>query len=65
MVSLEEWGKAYFSPAPSLWTLRKMVREHRISPQPTKIGKAYYVTRDAEVVDPAARPSLVQRLRHA
>lgn len=65
MVLLTEWGQARFSPPPSLWTLRKMARDRRISPAPVKIGKAYYVEQDATVIDPSARPTLVQRLRHA
>jgi hypothetical protein len=64
-VLLEQWGREHFEPPPSLWTLRKMVRDGKIDPQPVKVGKAYYVAQDAEVIDPARRPSLVQRLRHA
>lgn len=64
-VLLEEWGRANFDPPPSLWTLRQMARNGKIQPKPVKVGKAYYVQPDATVVDPSARPSLVDRLRAA
>jgi hypothetical protein len=64
-VLLEQWGKDHFDPPPSLWTLRQMARAGKISPKPVKVGKAYYVDQDAEVVDPSRRPSLVDRLRAA
>jgi hypothetical protein len=65
LISLEQWAAAYFAPPPSLWTLRKMVRDGKIIPRPVKVGKAYYVAADAAVIDPTARPTLVQRMRHA
>jgi hypothetical protein len=64
-VLLTEWGAAKFDPPPSLWTLRQMARTGKIRPKPVKVGKAYYVQPDAEVVDPTERPSLVDRLRAA
>lgn len=64
-VLLEQWGAAHFDPPPSLWTLRAMVRAGKISPRPVKVGKAYYVHPDAEVVSESARPTLVQRLQRA
>ena len=63
-VLLEQWGREHFDPPPSLWTLRAMARAGKISPSPVKIGKAYYVEQDAEVVS-TARRTLVQRLRAA
>jgi hypothetical protein len=65
LILLEQWGAARFDPAPSLWTLRRMAREGMIRPRPTKVGKAYYVHPDAELVDTNQRPSLVDRLRAA
>jgi hypothetical protein len=64
-VLLLEWGAAHFSPAPSLWTLRAMVRAGKIHPQPVKVGKAYYVDPDARVVDPNRALTLVDRLQAA
>jgi hypothetical protein len=64
-VLLETWGAQRFDPPPSLWTLRAMVRADKIRPRPVKIGKAYYVKPDAEVIDPARRPTLVDRLKRA
>lgn len=65
LILLEEWGKAHFDPVPSLWTLRAMARVGKISPQPVKVGKAYYVEPNALVVDPNRAPSLVERLQAA
>lgn len=62
-VLLEEWGRANFDPPPSLWTLRAMARAGKIHPRPVKVGKAYYVQQDAQVVDPSRRLSLVERLQ--
>lgn len=64
-ITLMAWAAAAFDPAPSLWTLRKMVREGRIDPLPLKVGKSYYVQEDARPVDPSRRPSLVEKLRKA
>lgn len=63
MVLLEQWGREHFDPPPSLWTLRAMARAGKISPRPVKVGKAYYVDKGAEVVDPTRRLSLVERLQ--
>jgi hypothetical protein len=65
LILLTEWGEARFNPPPSLWTLRAMARAGKISPRPVKVGKAYYVYPDAEVVDVTQRPTLVQRLQRA
>lgn len=65
LVLLEQWGKEHFDPPPSLWTLRAMARAGKISPKPVKVGKAYYVERAAQVVDPSRRPTLVDRLKAA
>jgi hypothetical protein len=62
-VLLEEWAKSHFNPPPSLWTLRSMARDGKISPRPVKVGKAYYVDESAQVVDPSRRMSLVERLQ--
>lgn len=64
-VPLEQWGKANFDPPPSLWTLRAMARAGKIDPPPVKVGKAYYVQPDAQVVDPNRRQTLVDRLKAA
>ncbi|MGE8318326.1 MAG: excisionase [Comamonas sp.] len=64
-VTLSAWASEHFSPPPSLWTLRKMVREGRIDPLPVKVGKSYYVQSDARPIDPNRRPTLVDRLRKA
>lgn len=65
LLQLEEWAAGHFKTPPSLWTLRRMAREGYFDPPAIKIGKAYYVRADVQVVDPTRRPSLVQRLRRA
>jgi hypothetical protein len=63
-ILLGEWAARKISPTPSAWTLRQMVRSGKIDPQPVKIGKAYYVRPDSQIVA-TARPTLLQRLRRA
>lgn len=62
-ITLTAWAACAFDPPPSLWTLRKMVREGRIDPPAVKVGKSYYVQDDARPVDPNRRPTLVDRLK--
>lgn len=62
-ITLQAWAAGRIVPEPSLWTLRAMARAGKIEPSPVKIGKAYYVTPTARVVDPNRRPTLVERLR--
>ena len=65
LVLLEEWASAYFLPTPSLHTLRALARTGRIQPPAVKVGKAYYVRPDAQVIDPSRRLTLVERLQSA
>ena len=64
-LTLEEWAARAISHPPGLYTLRSMARNGRIDPPAVKIGKAYYVERDAKVIDPHRRPTLIQRLKAA
>ncbi len=63
-VKLTEWAARHYTPAPSLWTLRRWVREQQIQPAPEQVGKAYYVEETAVRVNPLQpRLSLVERLK--
>lgn len=47
-VTLMEWAATQFSKAPHINTLLKWVHEGRIQPQPVKIGRKWWVLRNAE-----------------
>lgn len=64
-LTLEAWAAGRIVPQPSLYTLRSMVRTGMFDPPAVKIGKAYYLHRDARVIDPHRRPTLVQRMQAA
>lgn len=66
-IKLTTWAAAQYSPAPSLWTLRKWARDGEISPAPEKVGRDYYVEESARrlVGGQPARLSLVDRLKAA
>ena len=59
-VTLEAWAAKHFTPSPSLWSLRRMAREGRITPPPVKVGRHYMVEETARLAD--ERPSLAQRV---
>lgn len=62
-ILLADWAAAHYNPAPSMWTLRQWVRDGQIYPPPEKVGRAYYVAKDARrTVNDGPRLSLVQRL---
>lgn len=79
LLTLEEWAEAvYGSRPPSKRTLRRWIKNSMIYPQPEKHGKFYRVLESARYSDPtkpaqqatqhqpvrpAARGSLVERLR--
>jgi predicted GIY-YIG superfamily endonuclease len=60
-VLLEEWGKAHFEPPPSLWTLRRLVRDGKIVPPPDLVGRKWYVAANAKHVDELPPPSPAPR----
>jgi len=49
-VTLQEWAAMMFSKVPHENTLRRWVHDGHIQPQPTKVGKAWQVKRDARYV---------------
>lgn len=54
-ITLEAWAAQLYDPPPSIKTLRRWAREHRIFPRPQLLGRAYYVDSDARYVDPKKR----------
>ena len=63
-IKLSDWAARHYSPAPSLWVLRRWVRDGEICPPPEKVGSAYYVEETAaRLVENAPRKSLVERLQ--
>lgn len=50
-VTLEEWARPLYKPAPSIKTLRRWARELRIFPLPEKHGRTYYVDPNARYTD--------------
>lgn len=60
-ITIEEWAAIHYSPAPSLWTLRKLMRSGEIQPPPEKVGRSWYVDRNAQ--RHVFKSSLVERLR--
>lgn len=51
-VTLEAWAAPRYDPPPSIKTLRRWARECRIYPAPEKVGRTYYVEKDARYIDP-------------
>jgi hypothetical protein len=54
-ITLQAWAAPRYSPPPSIKTLRRWVREHRIFPRPELVGRTYYVDPDARYIDPRKR----------
>ena len=64
--TLEQWAALHFTaPVPSVYVLRKLAREGRITPAPILVGREYRVEETATIVgDPATNGArLVQRLK--
>lgn len=61
-VRLNEWLKKEFEPAPALRTARAWIKDGKIYPPPTKVGRAYYVDEKAVYNDGAVRKRLAQRI---
>lgn len=64
-ITLTEWAARRYSPAPSAWTLRRMVREGDIYPKPELLGRTYYVHENARRLSASDGPalSLVDRIK--
>jgi hypothetical protein len=50
-IKLQEWAARRFEPPPCRRTLYRWVKNSLIEPQPTRIGREYWVERDAHCVD--------------
>ena len=62
-ILLSDWAGLHFAPAPSMWTLRRLVREGSIYPAPVKVGKCYYVEPAARLMTDAPSIGVVQQMR--
>lgn len=51
-LTLAEWAADHFRTPPSPNTLRKWAREGRITPQPIKHGRNYYVDANSQYREP-------------
>lgn len=63
--TLEEWARAHYASPPSIFTLRRWVREERIFPPPKLHGRKYYVEQHARYVDDFNDPSFLEAMRVA
>lgn len=59
LTTLDAWAAEHYAIPPSIYTLRRWVREGRIYPLPEKHGRTYYVLPSARYVDDFNDPSLV------
>lgn len=70
-LTLAEWAADHFRTPPSPNTLRKWAREGRITPQPIKHGRNYYVEASSQYCDPekvrrrAPSGTLIERIEAA
>ena len=62
-ILLSDWAAQHFTPPPSMWTLRRLVRQGDIYPAPIKLGKAYYVEPNARLMTDAPAVGVVQQMR--
>jgi hypothetical protein len=64
-IKLIAWAEARYNPPPSLWTLRRWVREGELHPAPEMVGNTYYIDQNARRLTAASLPhgSLVDRLK--
>lgn len=52
LVTLEAWAAdTYGDGAPSIYTLRRWVREAKIQPAPQKHGRTYFVRKEARYIN--------------
>lgn len=61
-IRLSDWLEREFSPAPAMRTARRWIKQGKIYPAPVKIGKAYYVEKNAIFQDPTIPLSLADRI---
>ena len=60
-VRLDEWLKREFDPPPTIRTARLWINAGKIYPAPVKVGRSYYVERDAVFRGDVQKPRLVHR----
>jgi hypothetical protein len=60
-VRLDKWLEDNFDPAPAIRTARLWIKAAKIHPAPVKVGRSYYVEKDAVFRDGAPQSRLVHR----
>ena len=60
-IRLNDWLAQQFSPAPAIRTARLWIKQGKIYPPPTKVGRAYYVEETAIYQD-GVKPRLASRV---
>jgi hypothetical protein len=66
LVKLEVWAAQLLGDqSPNKDTLRRWCREAKIFPAPQKIGRAYYVSPDAQYVDDYNDSDFMRRVRES
>jgi predicted site-specific integrase-resolvase len=53
-ITLKAWAQGIFSPPPDIATLRRWARDGLICPAPEKVGRTWYVEKDAVYRQPAS-----------
>lgn len=63
LITLQEWASSTFEQPPSVYTLRRWVKDGKIYPAPKKIGRTYYVQPGAQYVDDYNSTSFLEAVR--
>ncbi|MDE1139902.1 MAG: excisionase [Paraburkholderia tropica] len=61
-VRLGDWLASQFTPAPAIRTARHWIKQGKIYPPPTKVGRSYYVDQHATFNDGTIKPRLATRI---
>lgn len=61
-VRFDEWLKQNFDPVPHIQTARRWISQGKVYPQPIKVGRAYYVEKNAVYQDGVTGSRLAQRI---
>jgi hypothetical protein len=61
-IRLGDWLASQFNPAPAVRTALRWIQEGKIYPPPTKVGRAYYVDKNAIFNDGTVRQRLANRI---
>jgi len=61
-VRLGDWLASQFNPAPAIRTARRWIKEGKIYPPPTIVGRSYYVDQNAIFNDGTIKSRLANRI---